>query len=76
MVSLDLPTIRSAIWSGQLRDHSRPFHRLIRSKLSSPPAKGRSPISFRAIPIATERNAYIKTLDFDLILGNGERVSA
>ena len=27
-------------------------------------------------PDATERNAYIKTLDFDLILGNGERVSA
>ena len=60
----------------QLRDHSRPFRKLIRSKLSSPRAKGRSPISFRAIPIATERTAYIKTLQFELILGNGERVSA
>ena len=27
-------------------------------------------------PDATERNAYVKTLDFELILGNGERVSA
>ena len=52
------------------------FTDLIRSKLSSPRAKGRSPISFRAILIATERNAYVKTLDFELILGNGERLSA
>ena len=27
-------------------------------------------------PDATERNAYLKSLDFELILGNGERLSA
>ena len=47
--SLGSRTTRSAIWSGQLRDHSRQFHNLTRSKLSSPRAKDRSPISFRAI---------------------------
>ena len=53
-------------------DRSRQFHKLIRSKPSLPPAKDRSPILFRAILIRRSAAAYIKSLEFELILGNGK----
>ena len=72
MASLGSRTARSAIWSGQLRDHLRQFHSLIRSKLSSAAGEGPFTDFVSRHPDATERNAYVKTLEFDLILGNGE----
>jgi len=70
MASLDLPTIRSAIWSGQVRTTHN--HVADRPDQSCRDRRRRAVHRFRFAPSdATERQAYIKSLDFELILGNG-----
>jgi len=65
-----LPTIRSAIWSGQVRDHSQPCRRSIRSSCRDP---GEGPFTdfVSRHPDQKEREAYIKSLQFELILSSG-----
>ena len=57
---------------GPTTDRSPRFHKSIRSKPSSPPAKGHLQISFHDIPIRKSATRMSKALQFELILGNGE----
>ena len=69
---LGLPTIRSAIWSVRRTGPLTTVSQIDPIKAIVTAGEGPFTDFVSRHPDATERKAYIKSLDFELILGNGE----